>query len=53
MDKPNWSFAGAYGFPVEQNKKDTWNLIRNLATEAGKYWVYFRDLNNVLANNKK
>lgn len=48
-----WSFCRVYGFPEEQNKRLTWELITSLKPADGTAWICFGDLNDTLRPNEK
>ncbi|CAK8571738.1 unnamed protein product [Lathyrus sativus] len=51
-DRP-WHFAGVYGFPEEENKKETWKLVQALYEEGGDQMIFFGDFNNISSTADK
>lgn len=51
-DEP-WFFAGIYGFPEENQRRSTWNLIRDIATQVSERWICFGDINDTLSLDEK
>ncbi|XP_057415008.1 uncharacterized protein LOC130709893 [Lotus japonicus] len=45
--------TGFYGFPEEQNKKRSWDLLIQLKAEVNGHWICFGDLNAITSNSKK
>lgn len=43
-----WFFSGIYGFPEENLKRDTWELVRILKRESEEKWLCVFDFNDVL-----
>lgn len=53
-DKGNpWFFGGVYGFPEEQNKGKTWQLVQNIHQEFGHSLLYSGDFNDLIQDNDK
>lgn len=48
-----WFFAGVYDFPNENQKRDTWNMVRNVVHNMGERLVLFKDFNDVLQQSDK
>jgi hypothetical protein len=48
-----WDLTGIYGHPEEHNKKKTWQLIKQLASEVSSLWLCFGDLNNIISAEEK
>ncbi|XP_058749040.1 uncharacterized protein LOC131622002 [Vicia villosa] len=49
----NWNFIGIYGFPEEQNKRKTWELLMDLNTLVGEGLICFGDFNDISNNVDK
>jgi hypothetical protein len=48
-----WDLTGFYGHPEEQNKRKTWQLVRQIFSEVGRLWICFGDFNDVLSAEEK
>ncbi|XP_057247549.1 uncharacterized protein LOC130589924 [Beta vulgaris subsp. vulgaris] len=48
-----WRFVGIYGWPEEENKHKTWNLIRSLCDEYEGPIMFGGDFNEILSYNEK
>jgi hypothetical protein len=42
-----------YGFPEEQHKRKTWQLIDSLARQSNGRWICYGDLNDILDSQEK
>lgn len=51
--KDKWRLTGVYGEPDRQQRRQTWELLRNLARDSNLPWCIVGDLNNVLAQQDK
>ncbi|XP_058767513.1 uncharacterized protein LOC131641227 [Vicia villosa] len=49
----NWRLTGFYGFPESSRRRDSWNLIRNLADSSNLPWCIIGDFNDILFSNEK
>lgn len=52
-DMGEWRLTGMYGEPDRSRRRNTWDLLRNLARDANLPWCVLGDLNNVLSVNDK
>lgn len=48
-----WDITGIYGYPEENNKKKTWQLIEQLSSQVGRKWMCMGDFNDVLSVEEK
>lgn len=46
-DMQEWHLTGIYGDPDKNKRRNTWELLRNLARDANLPWCLLGDLNNV------
>lgn len=51
--KGNWRLTGFYGIPDRSKRKDSWNLLRNLAGMSQLPWCIIGDFNNILSADEK
>lgn len=45
--QPRWRLTGLYGFPKWGRRRETWNLMRQLANKSDLPWLMIGDLNNL------
>jgi len=50
--KPIWRLMGIYGFPDDEDKPKTWDLIRSL-NNAELPWLCFADFTEILVQDEK
>ncbi|KAG8490633.1 hypothetical protein CXB51_013830 [Gossypium anomalum] len=43
-----WRFTGFYGSPIEQKRKESWNLLRQLKGNNQLPWLVMGDFNEIL-----
>lgn len=48
-----WRLTGFYGYPERDRRRDSWNLLRSLATDSILPWCIFGDFNVLLSNDEK
>lgn len=48
-----YRLTGIYGEPDRSKRKETWSLIRNLASQTSLPWCLVGDMNNVLSQQDK
>ena len=55
MDDPAnpWRLTGFYGWPEEQRKQESWQLLKHLHSRHFVPWLYFRDFNEILQSEEK
>ncbi|KAA3469217.1 Exo_endo_phos domain-containing protein [Gossypium australe] len=46
-----WRFTGFYGAPMENERKDLWNLLRHLKRGCNKPWLWYTLERGRLAGN--
>lgn len=46
--KGQWRLTGYYGFPERARRRNSWNLIRSLASSSNYPWVLIGDFNDLL-----
>lgn len=51
--KGTWRVTGFYGFPERGRRRDSWNLLRSLATRSSNPWVVIGDFNDLTSQNDK
>ena len=49
----HWRMTGYYGYPESTRRRDSWNLLRYLATISSLPWVCLGDFNDLLSNSEK
>jgi len=49
---PKWRITGIYGFPEEENKQKTWDLVASL-NNSTLPWLCFGDFNEILDHQDK
>ena len=48
-----WRFTGFYGWPEEQRKCDSWQLLKHLHARSSHPWLCYRDFNKILSMEEK
>ena len=48
-----WRLTGYYGFPESARRRESWNLLRHLASCSSLPWVCVEDFNDLLSNSEK
>ena len=48
-----WRFTGFYGFPERSKRRESWNLMRDLASRSNLPWCIMGDFNNLLSQREK
>ncbi|KAL8157814.1 hypothetical protein AgCh_002506 [Apium graveolens] len=48
-----WRLTGFYGEPNRNNKRKTWELLRNLARDSNLPWCIICDMNNIVSQADK
>ena len=48
-----WRFTGFYGWPEEQRKHDSWQLLRHLHARSSHPWLCCGDFNEILSMEEK
>lgn len=48
-----WRFTGFYGIADRSKRRDSWRLLKNLASHNDKPWVVMGDFNDLLSNDEK
>lgn len=51
--KQTWRLSGVYGESTRNQRRKTWELLRNLARDSKLPWCVFGDLNNVTVQQDK
>lgn len=51
--KGEWYFIGFYGSLFEQQKRDSWNALRSLASNNVSTWLVCGDFNEILYTSEK
>jgi hypothetical protein len=49
----SWGLTGIYGYPEEQNKRKTWQLVASLARQNQGRWLCCGDFNDILDAQEK
>lgn len=49
----DWRFTGFYGEPNRNNRRKTWDLLRNLSRDGNLPWCVMGDLNNIVSQSDK
>lgn len=49
----SWRFTGFYGSPIEQSRKDSWNLLCRLKAESNDPWLVLGDFNEIMFSFEK
>lgn len=52
-DMQKWRLTGFYGEPKRAQRRQTWDLLRNLSRDANLPWCVIGDLNNIVAQEDK
>ena len=52
-DGSRWRLTGVYGHPEEENKHQTWTLMKSLSREGSLPWLCFGDFNCIAAHEEK
>ncbi|GMI76027.1 hypothetical protein HRI_001272000 [Hibiscus trionum] len=52
-DNGPWRLIGFYGNPVEQSRPESWDLLRQLATDQSLPWIVVGDFNEILYSFEK
>lgn len=50
---PPWRLTFFYGYPERKRRKESWNLLRLLASQSSLPWAIGGDFNNLLRENEK
>lgn len=53
QNKGNWRLTGFYGYPERHRRKDSWEMLRNLATLSNLPWCIIRDFDDLLSVEDK
>lgn len=48
-----WRFTGYYGNPERSRRRESWQLIKHLATLSSLPWALMGDFNDILSSNEK
>lgn len=48
-----WRLAGFYGEPDRRQRRNTWDLLKNLARDSNLPWCVVRDMNNIVSQIDK
>ncbi|KAF7824053.1 hypothetical protein G2W53_022197 [Senna tora] len=48
-----WRLTGVHGFPEEQSKHQTWDLLRLLASNSDLPWLCYGDFNEIMFASEK
>ncbi|KAL0408409.1 UNVERIFIED_CONTAM: hypothetical protein Sradi_1775300 [Sesamum radiatum] len=51
--KNSWRFTGFYGHPDAGQRKESWDLLRNLSKKSIRPWLCAGDFNEILTQNEK
>ncbi|XP_062086986.1 uncharacterized protein LOC133793707 [Humulus lupulus] len=51
--KAEWRFTGLYGEPSRGHRRQTWDLLRTLASASSLPWCIMGDVNNVVGQEDK
>ena len=49
----HWRLTGMYGYPEEENKAKTWDLMKTLSRDTSLPWLCFGDFNCIAAHEEK
>lgn len=52
-DLGKWRTTGFYGLPSSLHRKDSWNLLRLIASTSNLPWVCVGDFNDILSSEEK
>lgn len=50
---PVWRLTGFYGFPERERRRESWELLKELASRSSLPWFIFGDFNDMLNGNDK
>ena len=50
---PTWRLTGFYGWPEEQNKHESWRLLKHLHSRLPDPWLCCGDFNEILHSGEK
>ncbi|KAL3011546.1 hypothetical protein AAZX31_07G204100 [Glycine max] len=50
---PIWRLTCYYGFPERDRRKESWNLLCDLANDTSFPWLTFGDFNDLLSDDEK
>ena len=53
IEGKQWRVTGFYGFPESSRRRDSWNLLRLLASFSSLPWVCLGDFNDLLHSSEK
>ncbi|KAH9666675.1 hypothetical protein KPL70_020731 [Citrus sinensis] len=53
VDNSRWRLTGYYCFPEFSRRRESWDLLRVLATSSSLAWVCLGDFNDILTANEK
>ncbi|KAA3468935.1 reverse transcriptase [Gossypium australe] len=48
-----WRFTGFYENPIEQQRRESWNLLRHLNGDCNVAWIVMGDFNEILSSYEK
>jgi hypothetical protein len=52
-DRSPWRFTGFYGYPEHDRRRESWNLLRQLAQDVALPWCIMGDFNDMLSADDK
>lgn len=52
-DTDRWRLTGFYGIPNRGRRKDSWNILRDLASQSNLPWCVIGDFNDILSHDEK
>jgi exonuclease III len=50
---PRWRLTGFYGYPNNERRRDSWDLLRTLSQDNSLPWCIMGDFNDILSNEEK
>ncbi|GAU36460.1 hypothetical protein TSUD_166260 [Trifolium subterraneum] len=50
---PSWRLTGFYGYPENERRRDSWDLLRTLSQDNTLPWCIMGDFNDILSNEEK
>ena len=53
LDKDNWRITGFYGELDIQNRNESWELLKRLASHNNRGWVCIGDFNEIFWDHEK
>lgn len=53
VNGPSWRLIGFYGYPDSSRRRDSWDLLRNLARDNSLPWCIVGDYNDLFSNDDK